>query len=502
VEHYLAHTGVPLLGAFLPGAPYAVFSDSLEVFGSDWTGDFLNQFRKLRGYDLTPYLPALAGNIGANTMAIRHDWGETLTDLADANYLTQMREWAHAHHTLFRSQNYGVPPVILSSNALVDLPEGEGAHWRHFSPARWAASASHLYGRPVTSAETWTWIHPPPFRANPLDLKQEADRMFLQGINQLVGHGWPYSPPSAGEPGWTFYASGALNAHNPWFEVMPDLARYLQRMSFLLRQGKPANDVALYLPTDDAWAGFTLGRDSVDRSMGRLLGPQVIPQILDAGFNFDFIDDRAIAKVGIPYRVLVLPGVERMPVATAEKLRDYVAHGGIVIATRRLPSLAPGLLEQKTGTPQVRELMHELFAPSNSHARLISSDSDLSATLKAAVQPDFAVDRSQSSIGFVHRKLSGTEIYFVVNASNKEVSTKAVARVHGMGAKWWNPFTGKVRPAEPGPNGEVWLDLKPYESQVLVFHGARRVVQGGMGGTGSVKIDLNTDWTVSFPPLH
>ena len=26
-------------------------------------------------------------------------------------------------------------------------------------------------------------------------MKAEADRHFLQGINQLIGHGWPYSPP-------------------------------------------------------------------------------------------------------------------------------------------------------------------------------------------------------------------------------------------------------------------------------------------------------------------
>ena len=33
---------------------------------------------------------------------------------------------------------------------------------------------------------------------------------------------------------------------------MPDIALYLQRVSFMLRQGMPANDVAIYLPTDDA----------------------------------------------------------------------------------------------------------------------------------------------------------------------------------------------------------------------------------------------------------
>jgi hypothetical protein len=495
LNHYLSLTGTRLLRAFEPSAPHAIFSDSLEVFGSDWTNNFLSEFRRRRGYDLTPYLPALAENIGDQTRSIRHDWAKTLTELAEDDYLTPLREWAHAHHTLFRSQTYGIPPVILSSNALVDLPEGEGAHWREVTAARWASSASHLYGRTVTSAETWTWIHPPPFRATPLDLKQEADHMFLQGINQLVGHGWPYSPPSAGEPGWAFYASGALNDHNPWFMVMPDLARYLQRVSFLLRQGKPANDVALYLPTDDAWAGFTLGDVSVNRSVGSLIGPNVIPQILDAGYNFDFIDDRAIAAVGIPYRILVLPGVERMPVATAEKLRDYAAQGGIVIATRRLPSLAPELPDQKTNTPQLRKLIPQI------HVKMVPSDNDLSTELKSVVQPDFAVGNSQDAIGFVHRKLSDADLYFIANISNQPVNTTAAVRIHGLGAEWWDPFTGKTTPASPSAGGHIGLHLEPYESAILVFGHfplSNSVVRSG----STIEIPCNNNWTVSFPALH
>src|ERR1700743_95261 len=107
--------------------------------------------------------------------------------------------------------------------------------WAQFSCPRWAASAGHLYGHNVISSETWTWLHSPAFRATPLDLKAEADLHFLMGINQLVGHGWPYSPPAAGDPGWTFYAAGALNNKNPWWPVMSDVSRYLQRVSYLLR---------------------------------------------------------------------------------------------------------------------------------------------------------------------------------------------------------------------------------------------------------------------------
>ena len=41
--------------------------------------------------------------------------------------------------------------------------------------------------------------------------------------------------------------------------------------------------------------------------MNELIGPNLIPQILDAGYNFDFIDDAAIARGGIPYRILCCP---------------------------------------------------------------------------------------------------------------------------------------------------------------------------------------------------
>ena len=104
-------------------------------------------------------------------------------------------------------------------------------------------------------------------------MKAEADRFFLQGINQLMGHGWPYSPISAGEPGWRFYAAGAFNTHNPWWIVMPDVTRYLQRVSWILRQGEPANQIALFLPEDDAWAEFAPGKVSLTELMPRWITP-------------------------------------------------------------------------------------------------------------------------------------------------------------------------------------------------------------------------------------
>ena len=390
ITNHLSVIAERLIEAFGDTPPYSVFSDSLEVYGSDWTPDFLEEFRKRRGYDLTPHLPEFANDLAQHTRALRHDWAKTLTELAEDNYLKPIREWAHAHQTLFRSQTYGEPPVILSSNAEVDLPEGEhGPLWRRFSAARWASSAAHLYGMPVVSTETWTWLHSPAFRATPLDLKAEADRHFIEGINQFVGHGWPYSPLAAGEPGWRFYAAAALNDHNPWFVIMPEITRYLQRVSSLLRQGEPANDIAIYVPTDDAWARLQPGKVAVDEMADSLLGPALVPEVLNAGFNFDFIDDRAMEKVGIPYKVLILPGIERIPLATMERLQSYVSSGGLLVATRSLPSLGPGLLEEKSDSPRIAEIARRLFATGAKNARFVEQEQNLASELTALLPARF-----------------------------------------------------------------------------------------------------------------
>jgi hypothetical protein len=275
IQNHLQHVANPLIQACGPNVPFSVFSDSLEVYESDWTPKLLDEFRARRGYDLTPHLPELAAGTTPEAADVRYDWGRTLAELIDEHYLTPLNTWAREHHTKFRSQSYGSPAVTLSSNSLVDLPEGEGSQWHAgFSFTRWATSASHVYGRPITSSETWTWLHSPSFRATPLDMKAEADTFFLQGINQFVGHGWPYSPPSVGDPGWSFYAAAVFNDHNPWWMVMPDVMGYFTRMSYLLRQGSPVYDVAVLLPEEDAQARFRPGHVSVTDEIRGLLGPQ------------------------------------------------------------------------------------------------------------------------------------------------------------------------------------------------------------------------------------
>ncbi|MYM34549.1 glycoside hydrolase [Duganella sp. FT94W] len=495
IDHHLRQVAEPLLKAFGDQPPYAVFSDSLEVYGTDWTDDFLAEFQRRRGYDLTPHLPLVYGGQGPDAGALRRDWALTQTELVNERYLTPVDAWAKQHRTRFRSQTYGEPAVSLSSNRLVALPEGEGPQFREFSFTRLATSAGHLYGRNVISAETWTWLNSPAFAATPLDMKVEADRMLLQGVNLFVGHGWPYTPPGAQEPGYAFYAAAVFNNHQPWWSVMPDVNAYLQRTSYLLRQGEPANDVALLLPNNDVYAESKPAKVSLSAEMHRHVTPVVMEQILDAGHNVDFLDDEALRDSGKRYPLIVVPHATRMSVETLERLIKHVRGGGKLIAVGGKPSLAPGYLDAAAQTKRVRQLSDQLFALPG--VSVVTEEGALGAAVGKAIAPDFAVASQAASIGFIRRKLADGDIYFIANTSNREVRTSARIAARRASAAWWNPHDGSVTPATVRPSLE--LTLAPYESRVLVLSDSASAAPAPVASRIATVADLGGDWQLSFP---
>ena len=514
-EQYLKNVGDGLMQAFGSNPPYAIFCDSLEVYNQDWTPDFLEEFKQRRGYDLKPYLPALITDVGPKTLDIRRDWGKTLTELYNERFLQPLHDWARRNKTLLRVQNYGVPAVSLAGYANVDLPEGEGAQWKVVRGTRWASSASHIYGRRVTSSETWTWLHSPSFRATPLDMKAEADRHFLMGINQLIGHGWPYTAEGVEYPGWRFYASAVFDEKNPWWIVMPDIASYLQRASYLLRQGTAVNDVAVYLPNDDGWAHFTNGNPHLIEILRERVGPDVLSTVLDSGYNFDFFDDDILMKTGrveqdqltlgsARYRVVVLPNVERIPLETMRKLDEFVGRGGILIATRRLPAIVPGLKATAAEQTELHDTIKRLFEGAAARAYFVADEKELfRSKLMSVLLPDMSLTPAVTDVGFVHRRTADSEIYFIANTSNVRQSLRAIFRVKDMKAEWWDPFSGHVTPAKiqatPAPAFTVALDLEPYSSRVLIF--TKRALPASapfIAPSGAQPVDLSTGWRVSF----
>ena len=340
LDHYSAAAALehircvaePLLQAATPELLGSVFCDSLEVYKGDWTPGIFEEFAKRRGYDLRPRLYELFADTG-EWRQLRIDFGRTLSELYEDNFLKVFQQWAAGHGVPFRIQSYGEPPATMSSFRFADIFEGEGWGWTRIPETRWASSAAAIYGRSVVSAEVWTWVHSPSFRATPLDLQGEAHEHFLSGVNQLIGHGWPYSPTDGPGLGWIFYAAGALDDRNPWWPVATDLFASLHRLSWLLQQGTPVRPVKIYIPASDAYADTGADEPNNLYRVVRRLIPESIPRtIREAGLDYDLIDDDAIAVVDpadVP--LIVVPEGTTTPPETKRWLDAVVASGGQVV---------------------------------------------------------------------------------------------------------------------------------------------------------------------------
>jgi hypothetical protein len=463
----------PLVTAVGPERLDSVFCDSLEVYGADWTPRMLEEFRSRRGYDVRPLLWQLAvDRPGAATL--RADYYRTLTELYEENFVVLLSQWAASRGVAFRIQGYGEPPATISSYRFADRFEGEGWGWRDIPQTRWASSAAALYGREVVSSETWTWVHSPSFRATPLDLKGELHEQLLCGVNQVVAHGWPYSPPDAEGVGWIFYAAGALDDRNPWWPAAPELNRYVHRLSWLLQQGERVADVGLYAPARDVYGLIRTGRESelnLWRGVRDHVGPDVPRVIREHGDDFDLFDDDAVAVLD-PGRfpVVVLPFTTNVPEATLAWLRAAQERGTHVIAVG--------------GAVEV--------------GRRLAGPPDLAEALLAALPPDVDVAPRSGAVGAVHRRLAHADVYLVANTGTATELIDVRLREERTTVERWDPLTGEVVARGPGA-GPVPLTLEAYEAAVLVaFDGDHAPESWNAPPRVEARV-LDGPWSVRLP---
>ncbi len=424
-----------------------LFCDSIEVEGHNWSGVLLDEFRKRRGYDLKPYIYALWGDMGEITPHIRYDYFKTMSELTIENFFDPLTDFAHEHNTLSRIQAHGTWGDILRVYAAADIPEGEtfGDHRTlevNTIHRRLAASAGHIYGKNLISNETFTWLKRPRFTETLEEMKAAVDAVFLDGMNMIVNHGYAYSPEKAGKRGWPFYASTHINHTVPWWPLYGNLGDYIHRASSILRWGHPVAEVAVYLPQADVYADNMLSELHLAMRLEEHLGRAEMDGIQKAGYWFDYINDEALCSLGNigdgalavgenRYRVIVLAGCTRLPVETAEKLRDFAKSGGILICDG-VPSDGCGLVDYKENAQKVRDLLAEA-APvvvDNRRDALISA-------LRERFVPDVIVSEPET-VGYVHRADAYTHLYFLSNLSDEAKFVTASFKGRSGAARAWS----------------------------------------------------------------
>ncbi len=233
--------------------------------------------------------------------------------------------------------------------------------------------------------------------------------------------------------------------------------------------------------------------------MKRWITPELMSTILNAGYNIDYIDADTINKLGtISYPILVLPPTDRIPLATYTKINEYVSSGGKVIAIDKAPSLAPGLLEQNQNL-KIQSLSAQLFHSKNHRGILLSSLANLPAVLHKAFPPDISVTSQTRDLGFIHRKLPTSDIYFVVNSSNQPLHSTIRFRSSHPAIESWSPDTAATSAVANRADTEIPLLLAPYESRIFVLSDtASPALLTSPNFAEGPAIDLNSGWQIRF----
>lgn len=529
----------------------AMYSPSFEVYGTSWTDDFLNEFHKRRGYDLRPHLAALFRD-QPETANIRYDYWKTVSEIADENYLGNISKWSHAHGFKFESESYGEPPVTQSSYSYTDFPMGEEYDWKEFNMMRWTSSAAHFFNHPIISDEAYTGLmEPSRYNGSLQDLKRTSDAIFVSGANRLVAHGYAYSPPSAGSPGWGYFAGAMLTEHQTWWPYFHYLTSYVHRTGFMLSQGLPVEDVLVYLPEGDLYAEHAPGamplawwvEGRLDRHKAKLpdygipkgvfdFKSDLVSTIITNGYSFDGIDHSVLVMTGTvgngrfhvgqgSYSIMVLPGAHGLPIADLERIAEFCRKGGTLITTLQTPKLAYGYVNGAENASRFTALDKELYGGMDEtqgyQSKRVGQGKSifvkdetgmLQRALREAGPADVDVNGGLTEMGFAHRHTSNREIYFLANFTTSPRKFQASFNAGNHTPEIWDPMTGKGEVARhfkyDGKRTVVDLDLKPYGSTFVVLGPGRQTPPPETVSTPAKlqpPIPLHNDWKLSWDGL-
>jgi hypothetical protein len=223
------------------------YFDSYEAGTPTWTPKMREQFQARRGYDLTPYLPVMAGRkvaSEAETAKFQADWKQTVSDLFRDCYWATPRKLAHEYGLRFVAEPYEGPWDTREVVKFLDHANME--FWTHdgkYSPVanRTVNDTAHRIGQRVVGAEAFTTSPElAAWQATPAWLKPIGDAAFCDGVNRLNLHHFVQQPWDARyRPGNAMGQWGLhMGRYQTWWEPGKAWFTYLWRCQTLLQTGE------------------------------------------------------------------------------------------------------------------------------------------------------------------------------------------------------------------------------------------------------------------------
>ena len=513
VEHYLGMYREASGGLLGKRGVQALLTDSTEVGAFNWTPRMIEQFKRLRGYDPTPWLPTLTGIIvQSRTQSDKflYDFRRTLAELHASEHYGTLAAVAHEHGLkVYGEALEDKRPVIGDDMAMrryADIPMA--AMWSYsraqapritlLADIKGAASVAHVYGQNLVAAESLT-ASGPAWGWAPSDLKRIIDLEFALGVNRPVIHTSVHAPVDDKLPGLSLGGIGQyFNRHETWADMAKPWIDYIARNSLMLQQGRHVADVAYFYGEEAPLTG--------------LYGEKPVADAPKA-YGYDFVNAEAllgaltndgadlVTSGGARYRVLFLGGASRqMTLPVLRKLAQLVEGGATVVGHKPEgnPSLAGGGAEWNA-------LVDRLWPASED--KPVIETSDVEAALRSlGVTPDFRFAGAQpdAEILFLHRKLADGDSYFLSNRKDRSERIEARFRVTGKAPELWHADSGSSEPVsyriEAGET-IVPLTLAADESVHVVF----RKPALGQGQTVTKPepvafATISRPWSIAFQP--
>lgn len=406
--------------------------DSYEVGTTNWTSGFDKEFENLRGYNLTTYLPTLAGYYvdgGEISERFLWDFRRTIGDLIAQNYYAHFRTLCHKNDLKFSVEPYWGPFDNMQIGAAGDIVMCEfwSGGYPFFDSPKFVSSIAHLNGSSIVGAESFTGIGG--WDEHPEKLKSIGDRAWAEGITRFIFHTYVHQPWDIA-PGLALSYHGTdFNRLNTWWEQSKGFMDYIARSQYLLQQGKNVADVLVFTGESSPNTAF------------------LMPEIKAMGYDYDLIGANKLNDLSVkdgkiytshtgPYDVFVLTNPEWIKPETLKKVNELVTAGAKVIGAK--PSKSPSLQNYPACDDEVVSISQNLWSKS-----LIKDISILNFLKSSKTPPDFNIEKGDATdFTFLHRKNKDADIYFIANARKESRNITARFRVSGKQPELWNAETG------------------------------------------------------------
>lgn len=535
-------TGVPLATLIR-----ALFCDSIELGGSNWTDDMAEQFQKENEYDITPWLPFVIQPSGQENeyltgieMAerikrVQYDYYNTIIKIFLERFTREFQNFCTENDVLCRYQAYGTPFYmgLFQGNMIPDIPESnnwiysrgrneaEPSYYtwnRNHGYMLWnkaASSAAHINGKKITSCEAMTNTSGV-FRTSLETIKQSDDMNFITGINHTVLHGYNYSPPEAGFPGWMRYGA-YFSEQNTWWKYFKNWADYNARLSAVFQNSKPEIDVAILGRLRDYWGELGPSRGYFNDKpwyYARLWEP-----ISNLGSSSDYIHQPVLETADIvdgrlicgemAYKLLILTNIESLSPKAAQKLEDFANAGGKIVFVGTQPHRSLSFKNAAQNDSMVADAIQNVLSTKNGiFVEAPEENDDFLAWTKqlfhkATLEPQVGINKPSSHLYFMKQSRGEQEVYFFVNSDRKEsIAFDAEFKKCNKIPYIWMPETGE-RFALPYKDYKLNIKLEGLESALIVFEPQQLDVPEYRfkPKTNDIKT-LKTKWNVKFEHVN